>query len=117
MPLPAPDSKQSHCQIFDPLPMDLQDGCQLIDFMGLILILEIKPFEQKGLGRLPRGVGNLGVGKFYDPIQKTDNPIRGKRGLTFENGGDENGASCHLQVASTAVAKIADDFLAVFSIE
>ena len=60
---------------------------------------------------------SLGVGKFYDLIQKTDNPIRGKRGLAFENGGDENGASCHIRVARTAVSKIADDFLAVFPIE
>ena len=117
MSFQAPDSKQGHCQIFDPLPRGLQNGCQLIDFMGLIFISGIKPFERKGLGRLPRGVGSPGVGKFHDRLQKTDNPIRGKRGLAFENEGGENTASCHLRVTNTAVFKIADDFLAIFSFE
>ncbi len=117
MSFQAPDSKQGHCQIFDPLPRGLQNGCQLIDFMDLIFIAGTKPFERKGLGRLPRGVGNLGVRECQGPLQKTDNPIRGKRGLAFKNGRGENAASCHLRVGSTAVAKKADDFLAIFAIE
>ena len=97
--------------------MEVQNGCQLIDFMGFILIAGIKPLERKGLARWPRWVGNLGVRKCQGPLQKTDNPIRGTRDLAFENGPGENAASCHLRVGSTAVAKKADDFLAIFAIE
>ena len=87
MPCQAPDTEQGLRQTFDPLPRELQNECQLIDIMCFIFIEGIKPFERKGLERLPQWVGILKAEKFYGPIQKTDNPIRGKKGLPLENGG------------------------------
>ena len=44
----------------------------------------------KEFGGMDSVGGMRGVGESHDPLQKTDNPIRGKRGLALRNSGSED---------------------------